>query len=234
MQTNSPNVPAVVATATSTVNNTNAPAPKKRRVTGPRPKRPNPIDSLPEDNAQIDDDSATENTSSQPAPEQNLVIDTTPSQPRVAGTTRKRLTTKAAVQELIQLETQKRMMIDEIKKITELTKRCEAKLVDYMLKNDVIKIAVTDSSFLEMRQRQRREKPKSAMVLARLTQMLAAGERDPKVIFDFIRAPILKEKSYTLSKRKTRKPRAPGSYAKKSVNNAGVAAVIAAAVTSST
>jgi hypothetical protein len=137
------------------------------------------------------------------------VISTSPPSGTTSELLKRAKTTKEAILELLQYDTQHKRLNDEIKQLVEQHRRCELKLIAYMQKNDIIQLAVNKESYLQLRERKKEIKPKSEIMLARLTEILQTGERDPMMIFKFMRRPVSTGTDYVLSKRHKRKPRIP-------------------------
>lgn len=215
--------PQVNQTAAGSPTPANIQHQQKRRRPRPTQAVSSPTNQVQED---IDDDSIIVNTPSSTAPSTTLPEGQVPTQhvvPESGKPAGKKITTRAAIAEWLKLEEEHDRLSDELKKIAEMQKKTETRMVSYMRRNDIEQVTINELFYLALRYKMKRQKPKYAVMLQRLRDLMETGERDAEKILIALRAPVLVTPEYVVSKRKRRKNKSGAIINPSAVNQTGSA-----------
>ena len=116
-----------------------------------------------------------------------------------------RLSMQDMLAKLLELYAEKERTTGYSKRVAESIQAIERRLIKYMQHNQVIKLRLTETESMELKNKSYRKKPNGKTMLARLTEMMIRGETDPEKIFEYMRAPTRSETVPVLSKRTKRK-----------------------------
>lgn len=121
---------------------------------------------------------------------------------------------KQLANEILKLDRQKKEASEEIKRYDTQRKAVALRLTRYMNAMGIGKVIAEEDVYFELRISQKSDKPKKVLILARLREILAKGERDAEMIYKFIKEPTNIRKEQGLAKRHKRKPRDPSTMKK--------------------